>query len=91
MDDVTVPGPLAAQAGVVKDLGLFGALQNPFGAGQGGGLIGLLAFLLWGRSLRQAGDHARAMERLDAAAEIYRRVGAGEAWLNRVEEERARL
>lgn len=48
------------------------------------------AFLLWGRALRQAGDHARAIECLDAATEIYRRMGAGPAWLERVQEARTR-
>jgi hypothetical protein len=41
VDDVAVPGTLAAQAGVVKRLGLFRPLRYPFGPGQGGDLVGV--------------------------------------------------
>ena len=43
--------------------------------------------LLWGRVLA-AGDEHRANEKFDAAIEIYRRYGAGERWLERVQEAR---
>ena len=43
--------------------------------------------LQWGRVLA-AGDEDRANEKFDAAIEIYRRHGAGERWLERVQEAR---
>ena len=48
------------------------------------------ALLLWGRALVGAGERAQASEKFDAALEIYQRHGAGAAWLERVERERAR-
>src|SRR5438105_3617823 len=45
VDDVAVPGALAAEAGVVEGLGLFGPLQDPFGPGQGGNLVGLFELM----------------------------------------------
>jgi class 3 adenylate cyclase/tetratricopeptide (TPR) repeat protein len=44
-------------------------------------------FLYWGRALKAAGD-SRADEKFHAAIEIYRRHGAGERWIERVENER---
>ena len=38
----------------------------------------------WGRALLSAGEKARAISKFEAALEIYRRIGAGERWLNRV-------
>jgi tetratricopeptide (TPR) repeat protein len=38
----------------------------------------------WGRTLIAAGERAAALEKLDGALEIYRRIGAGSAWLERV-------
>ncbi len=38
----------------------------------------------WGRTLIEAGPRSRAIEKLDAALAIYRRIGAGTAWLERV-------
>ena len=38
----------------------------------------------WGLALARAGDRSRAVEKLDAAAEIYARHGAGAAWLDSV-------
>ncbi len=38
----------------------------------------------WGRVLIDAGQRGRALEKLDAALEILRRIGAGSAWLERV-------
>ena len=43
--------------------------------------------LLWGRA-PAGGDEHRANEKFDAAIEIYRRYGAGERWIDRVEEAR---
>ena len=43
--------------------------------------------LQWGRVLA-AGHEDRANEKFDAAIEIYRRYGAGERWLERVQEAR---
>ncbi|HEY6298209.1 MAG TPA: AAA family ATPase [Candidatus Binatus sp.] len=42
----------------------------------------------WGRALNASGASARANEKLDAAIEIYRRCGAGERWVERVEADR---
>ena len=42
----------------------------------------------WGRALNASGEHGRASEKLDAAIEIYRRCGAGERWVERVEANR---
>jgi len=47
-------------------------------------------FLYWGRDANAAGD-SRASEKFDAAIEIYRRHGAGQRWIDRVEAERARI
>jgi tetratricopeptide (TPR) repeat protein len=43
------------------------------------------ALYYWGRALNASGEHARANEKIDAAIEIYRRCGAGERWIERVE------
>jgi hypothetical protein len=34
--------------------------------------------------------HTKGLEKLDGAIEIYRRHGAGEVWIERVERDRAR-
>jgi hypothetical protein len=47
-------------------------------------------FRYWGRAANAAGD-SRASEKFDAAIEIYRRHGAGQRWIDRVEAERARI
>jgi ATP/maltotriose-dependent transcriptional regulator MalT len=44
--------------------------------------------LLWGRGLRNAGQAASATTKLRSAEELYRRHGAGEACLQRLEKER---
>jgi hypothetical protein len=44
----------------------------------------------WGRALNAWSERSRANEKLDAAIEIYRRCGAGERWVDRVEAERPR-
>jgi tetratricopeptide (TPR) repeat protein len=38
----------------------------------------------WGRALVTAGEKARAITKFDSSLEIYRRIGAGERWMNRV-------
>jgi tetratricopeptide (TPR) repeat protein len=43
----------------------------------------------WGRALNKSGERERANDKLDAAVEIYRRCGAGERWVERVEAVRA--
>lgn len=45
----------------------------------------------WGCALISAGDKRRASEKLGAAIEIYRRIGAGQRWIDRVEETRAKI
>jgi tetratricopeptide (TPR) repeat protein len=42
----------------------------------------------WGKALTVAGEHSRAAGKLDAAIEIYRRHGAGQRWIDRVEADR---
>jgi tetratricopeptide (TPR) repeat protein len=39
----------------------------------------------WGRALTAAGQNDRAAEKFDAAIEVYRRHGAGQRWIDRVE------
>jgi tetratricopeptide (TPR) repeat protein len=48
------------------------------------------ALHLWGRALLTAGEHGAALEKLDAAAELYSRHGAGERWLEKIEADRLR-
>ncbi len=50
------------------------------------GLVWSEAYALhqWGRALLRAGEPARAVEKLDAALEVYRRSGFGPRWLERV-------
>ena len=38
----------------------------------------------WGRALLAAGHRDRALEKFDEALELYRRVGAGQPWIDRV-------
>jgi non-specific serine/threonine protein kinase len=38
----------------------------------------------WGRALMTAGDRSRAVEKFEAAAEVYRNCGAGQRWIERV-------
>jgi tetratricopeptide (TPR) repeat protein len=40
---------------------------------------------LWGCALGSAGNHARSVEKCDAAIEIYRLRGAGARWIERAE------
>jgi tetratricopeptide (TPR) repeat protein len=44
----------------------------------------------WGRALLATGECSAALEKLDAAMELYRRHGAGERWLERVRADRLR-
>jgi tetratricopeptide (TPR) repeat protein len=44
----------------------------------------------WGRALLKAGNNASALEKLDRAIDLYRRHGAGQRWIDRVEEDRGR-
>ena len=45
----------------------------------------------WGRALASAGEDDRAIEKLDAATEIYRRHGAGQRWIDYVAADRSRI
>lgn len=38
----------------------------------------------WGRALVAVGEKARAIAKFDESLEVYRRIGAGERWMNRV-------
>ena len=63
-----------------KSVQIFGCYHVPFEEAE--------ALHYWGRALNASGEHARANEKLDAAIEIYRRCGAGERWVERVEADR---
>jgi tetratricopeptide (TPR) repeat protein len=39
----------------------------------------------WGRALAAGGDRTQALEKFGAAIQIYRRVGAGQPWIDRIE------
>jgi tetratricopeptide (TPR) repeat protein len=39
----------------------------------------------WGRALLAAGHRDRALEKFDQAIEIYRGIGTGQRWIDRVE------
>src|SRR5215472_15679201 len=45
---------------------------------------------LWGRALLDAGERSSADQKLDSALEIYRRLGAGQRWIDRALAEKAR-
>jgi tetratricopeptide (TPR) repeat protein len=45
----------------------------------------------WGRALSAAGQRHRALEKFDEAIEFYRRVGAGQPWIDRAEADRAQV
>jgi tetratricopeptide (TPR) repeat protein len=45
----------------------------------------------WGRALASAGEEDRAIEKLDATTEIYRRHGAGQRWIDYVAADRSRI
>src|SRR5262249_54573697 len=49
------------------------------------------AFCDWGRALGAAGHRDRALEQFDEAIKLYRRVGAGQPWIDRAEAERAKV
>ncbi len=42
----------------------------------------------WGGALRDSGSDERAMEKYDAATDIYKKIGAGKGWIERVESDR---
>jgi tetratricopeptide (TPR) repeat protein len=44
----------------------------------------------WGKALQHGGQLGRAREKLDAAIELYRDHGGGQAWIDRVEADRRR-
>ena len=48
------------------------------------------ALQFWGRALTSADRAEAAVEKFDAAIDIYRRIGAGERWIERVNADRAR-
>ena len=46
--------------------------------------------MVWGRILLRAGAYTGALEKLDGAIDVYRRHGAGQVWIDRVEADRRR-
>jgi hypothetical protein len=69
-----------AERQFARALEIFDRYALPFEAAE--------TFLYWGRALKAIGD-SRANERFDAAIELYRRHGAGQRWIDRVETARA--
>jgi tetratricopeptide (TPR) repeat protein len=47
------------------------------------------ALRCWGRALLRAGEREHGVEKLDKATAIYRRIGAGEPWVELVDGEKA--
>ena len=45
----------------------------------------------WGITLSASGERVRAEEKFEDAIEIYRRIGAGQPWIDRVERERHKV
>jgi len=45
----------------------------------------------WGRAVAKTGESAIASEKFDQAIEIYRRMGAGQPWIDRIEAARAKV
>jgi len=45
----------------------------------------------WGRALSMAGQRNRALEKFDEAIELYRRIGAGQPWIDCAEADRAQV
>jgi tetratricopeptide (TPR) repeat protein len=66
-----------AAAQFEKAVGIFRRYHVPFEEAE--------ALHYWGRALNASGECGRANEKLEAAIEIYRRCGAGERWVERVE------
>jgi len=69
-----------AEAQFEKAIEIFRRYQVPFEEAD--------ALYYWGRALNASGEHGLANEKLDAAIEIYRRCGAGQRWVDRVEADR---
>jgi tetratricopeptide (TPR) repeat protein len=68
----------SAEQQFARALEIFDRYTLPFEAAE--------TFLYWGRSLKALSD-SRASEKFDAAIELYRRHGAGQRWIDRVESE----
>jgi class 3 adenylate cyclase len=71
-----------ADADFQKAIHIFRKYQVPFEEAE--------ALYYWGRALNASGAHDRANQKLDEAINIYRRCGAGERWVERVEAQRYR-
>jgi class 3 adenylate cyclase len=65
----------AAAAGFERALEVFARFGVPFEEAE--------TFFVWGQTLVDAGERHAALEKLDRALEIYRRIGAGAQWLER--------
>jgi DNA-binding CsgD family transcriptional regulator len=68
--------PVSAERDFTQASAIFRRFGHPWGEAE--------AQLLWGRGLRTLGDTASAERHLRAAADIYRGLGAGAMWLERV-------
>jgi tetratricopeptide (TPR) repeat protein len=73
----------AAEAGFARAIEIFRQFSLPWDEAD--------ALLLWGRSLGQAGEPTRAIERFDNALSVYDRCGAGPTWRDRVQRERSSI
>jgi hypothetical protein len=71
-----------AQSEFVRAVEIYRRYQVPFEEAE--------ALHYWGRALIAAGNRGAALDRLGAAAEIYRRHGAGERWIEAIQADRMR-
>jgi len=65
----------ASEAAFDRALEIFQRFEVPFEEAE--------TFEVWGRCLEDVGDRRAALEKLDRALEIYRRIGASAQWLER--------
>jgi DNA-binding CsgD family transcriptional regulator/tetratricopeptide (TPR) repeat protein len=73
---LAIAGPSAAERHFKRCIEVYRHAAFPWGEAE--------ALLLWSRGLRIAGDKGSAAQKLRDAEAIYRRRGAGEAWLDRL-------
>jgi hypothetical protein len=71
----------AANEQFAKAVAIYRRYQVPFEEAE--------ALHYWGRALIKGSDGERALEKLDAAAELYRRHGAGERWIDAIQADRS--
>jgi tetratricopeptide (TPR) repeat protein len=72
-----------AEAGFERAIGIFERYSVPWEEAE--------TLYHWGRALADAGENGSANEKFDSAIDIYRRIGAGQPWTERVLVEKARV